>query len=79
LAHCFGNSADPEAILRAYEGRRIPRTTAITNQSLLFGIAGQLQNPLACSLRDAITRLTPPAISLKFMEGILSHDAPDLP
>jgi 2-polyprenyl-6-methoxyphenol hydroxylase-like FAD-dependent oxidoreductase len=79
LAHCFARSSSPEASLRAYEDMRIRRTTTITNQSLRVGISGQLQNPLACTLRDAIVRLTPSAISLKFMESILHDDAPDPP
>jgi 2-polyprenyl-6-methoxyphenol hydroxylase-like FAD-dependent oxidoreductase len=79
LAHCVGRNDNPEAILRAYEGRRIPRTTAITKRSLHVGIVGQLQNPLARNLRDLLTRLLPQAISLRFLEGILHHGAPDLP
>src|ERR1051326_2078276 len=79
LAGCFRNGAIPEAILRAYEDMRIPRTTTITNQSLRLGILGQLQNPLACTLRDTVVRFMPPAISLRFMESILHHSAPDLP
>jgi 2-polyprenyl-6-methoxyphenol hydroxylase-like FAD-dependent oxidoreductase len=79
LAHCFGQRDNAEAILRSYEGNRIPRTTAITNQSLRVGILGQLENPLACKLRNWITRLIPSAIAVRFMESILRHDAPDLP
>ncbi len=79
LAHCFGQGGDVQAILRSYEAERIPRTTAITKQSLRLGILGQLENPLARTLRDALIRITPPALSLRFMESILGHDAPDLP
>ena len=79
LAHCFGRSGNSEASLRVYEDMRIRRTTTITNQSLRVGISGQLQNPLACTLRDALVRLTPSAISLRFMESILHHATPDLP
>jgi hypothetical protein len=38
-----------------------------------------LENPLACALRDAIIRITPSAISLRFMESILRSDVPALP
>jgi len=79
LAHCFGRSGNPEAILRAYENMRVRRTTSITNQSLRMGIVGQLQNPLACALRNTFTRFTPTAVSLRFMESILHYDTPDLP
>jgi 2-polyprenyl-6-methoxyphenol hydroxylase-like FAD-dependent oxidoreductase len=78
LAHCFGNGGHPEAILRTYEDMRLRRTTTITNRSLGLGIIGQLQNPLACALRNAFTRLTPSAVSLRFMESILHNDELDL-
>jgi 2-polyprenyl-6-methoxyphenol hydroxylase-like FAD-dependent oxidoreductase len=78
LAHCFKNGDDAEAILRSYERNRIARTTAITNQSLRVGVLGQLENPLACHLRNWITRLVPSAITVRFMESILRYDAPDL-
>jgi len=77
LAHCFELRDKGAAILRSYEGMRIRRTTSITNQSLRVGIMGQLQNPLACKLRDTVTRLAPPAISSWFMESLLHY--PKLP
>jgi 2-polyprenyl-6-methoxyphenol hydroxylase-like FAD-dependent oxidoreductase len=79
LAHCFGQGDNAQRILRSYESRRIPRTNAITRQSLRLGMLGQLENPLACALRDAIIRITPSAISLRFMESILRSDVPALP
>jgi 2-polyprenyl-6-methoxyphenol hydroxylase-like FAD-dependent oxidoreductase len=79
LAHCLGQGGDAESALRSYEESRIPRTTAITKKSLRVGIVGQLENPLACALRNAMIRITPSVISLRFMESILRNDAPDLP
>jgi 2-polyprenyl-6-methoxyphenol hydroxylase-like FAD-dependent oxidoreductase len=79
LARCLGRGGDAQGALRSYEDGRVPRTTAITNQSLRLGILGQMENPLACALRDAITRIVPTAVSVRFMESILRHDAPDLP
>jgi 2-polyprenyl-6-methoxyphenol hydroxylase-like FAD-dependent oxidoreductase len=78
LAHCLGQGDNAPSLLRSYESRRIPRTTMITNQSLRVGIFGQFENPLACALRDTVTRITPSAVSLTFMENVLSHDLPDL-
>lgn len=77
LAHCFEHRDDVAEILRSYENLRKGRTTAITNQSLRVGIMGQLQNPVARKLRDTVTRFTPHAISLRFMESILRY--PELP
>jgi 2-polyprenyl-6-methoxyphenol hydroxylase-like FAD-dependent oxidoreductase len=78
LAHYLGQGGDVPPLLRLYESGRIPRTASITKQSLRLGILGQLENPLACTLRDAIIRITPPAISLRFMESILRHEVPDI-
>jgi 2-polyprenyl-6-methoxyphenol hydroxylase-like FAD-dependent oxidoreductase len=79
LAHCLRQGDSAQGGLRAYEATRIPRTTGITNQSLLVSILGQLENPLACILRDSIFRMIPTAITLRFMEGVLCHQLPDLP
>ena len=78
LAHCLGQGGSAPSLLRLYESRRIPRTTMITNQSLRVGFFGQFENPLACALRDAVTRITPSAVSLAFLESVLSHNLPDL-
>jgi 2-polyprenyl-6-methoxyphenol hydroxylase-like FAD-dependent oxidoreductase len=43
--------------LRAYEAYRMKRSAAIIEQSYLFGRIGQWENPLLCSLRDALTPL----------------------
>lgn len=41
---------------RAYERRRIPRTSQIVWQARRIGQVGQWQHPLACALRDALTQ-----------------------
>jgi 2-polyprenyl-6-methoxyphenol hydroxylase-like FAD-dependent oxidoreductase len=56
LADCLDGTAELGAALSAYEQRRIPRTTRIVEQSRRIGQVGQWQNPLACALRDALTR-----------------------
>src|ERR1017187_147521 len=79
LAHYLGQGDSALGALRSYEASRIPRTTAITNQSLRMGILGQLGSPLACSIRDAVIRMTPTAVNLSFMESVLCHDVPEIP
>ncbi|MGO9898611.1 MAG: FAD-dependent oxidoreductase [Solirubrobacteraceae bacterium] len=46
-------SADVPGALRAYEERRLPRTTSFVNRSRSMGNIALLNNPVACSLRNA--------------------------
>ena len=48
---------DVVGALRAYEERRIPRSSKFVRQSRLIGATGRWQNPLACALRDQLLRL----------------------
>jgi 2-polyprenyl-6-methoxyphenol hydroxylase-like FAD-dependent oxidoreductase len=56
LANCLDGATDLSAALQAYERLRIPRTSQIVRQSRRIGQVGQWQHPLACALRDALTR-----------------------
>jgi 2-polyprenyl-6-methoxyphenol hydroxylase-like FAD-dependent oxidoreductase len=56
LASCLDGTTDLCAALRAYEHRRIPRTSQIVQQSRRIGQVGQWQHPLACTLRDILMR-----------------------
>lgn len=62
LARCLATEAELPAALHAYERERRPRTAWVTNQSWQIGRAGQLENGLACWLRDRLVALTPPAM-----------------
>ena len=57
LARCLGNARECTGALRAYEASRMKRSAAIIKQSYRFGRIGQWENPLLCSLRDALTPL----------------------
>jgi 2-polyprenyl-6-methoxyphenol hydroxylase-like FAD-dependent oxidoreductase len=46
-----------EAALRAYEGRRLPRTTAIVNESHQLSKTYNWKNPVACAVREGYMRL----------------------
>jgi 2-polyprenyl-6-methoxyphenol hydroxylase-like FAD-dependent oxidoreductase len=46
-----------EAALRAYEGRRVPRTTAIVNESHQLSKTYNWKNPVACAVREGYMRL----------------------
>src|SRR5919204_614831 len=56
LGKSLRQHADVPTALRAYEQRRIPRTSKFVRQSRLIGSAGRWQNPIACALRDQLLR-----------------------
>jgi 2-polyprenyl-6-methoxyphenol hydroxylase-like FAD-dependent oxidoreductase len=60
LARCLGGASDVPAALQAYQQARIPRANALVRQSRRVGEVGQWSNPLACALRDTLTRLLLP-------------------
>jgi 2-polyprenyl-6-methoxyphenol hydroxylase-like FAD-dependent oxidoreductase len=66
LARCLGDDA-PRS-LRLYEGRRIPRTTAVVRRSRLAGRVTQLENPLLRRLRDAVAKRTSARAQLRQYE-----------
>jgi 2-polyprenyl-6-methoxyphenol hydroxylase-like FAD-dependent oxidoreductase len=64
LAHYLAGATlrDPgsvDAALRAYEGRRIPRTTRVVNESWRISRSYRTTNPVRCAIRNARLRLTP--------------------
>ena len=56
LADCLAGSEDIAAALRAYESRRIPRTSRVVRESRRAGTIAQWSNPLACKFREALLR-----------------------
>ena len=68
LASCLTHHpTDLSAAFQAFEARRRPRTTRIVEQSWLMGRLGQLESPVLTSLRDAVLRHTPAAVSTRQM------------
>lgn len=57
LAECVRDSADLVSALRAYEARRIPRTTSLVNQSHFFGRLSSFGNPVFCAARDEVMKV----------------------
>jgi 2-polyprenyl-6-methoxyphenol hydroxylase-like FAD-dependent oxidoreductase len=73
LARSLGQGNEVAASLRQYEIERMPRTAWITNQSWRIGQMGQLENNLACALRDFVMSLTPASILKKQMGQAASY------
>ncbi|MBK6794530.1 MAG: FAD-dependent monooxygenase [Anaerolineales bacterium] len=52
LGQCLVKNAAIETAFQEYETRRKPRTAFITNQSWQIGRVAQMENPLACAMRN---------------------------
>lgn len=69
------HSSVPEA-LRSYEFERIARTSPIVLRSRQSGVLAQLENPLACRIRDFLVGKIPRTVMLRqlqFMAGYTGH------
>jgi 2-polyprenyl-6-methoxyphenol hydroxylase-like FAD-dependent oxidoreductase len=73
LGDCLRGAAAVPAALRAYEARRIPRTSAIVRQSWRIGRMGQWEHPVVCALRNALVRATPTALHLRTLAPVVGY------
>jgi 2-polyprenyl-6-methoxyphenol hydroxylase-like FAD-dependent oxidoreductase len=72
LARCLGHKQTyAAAALGLYEARRIRRTAWIVRGSRRTGRIAQLQNPLACRLRNAALRALPLRLQMKQLEALM--------
>jgi 2-polyprenyl-6-methoxyphenol hydroxylase-like FAD-dependent oxidoreductase len=74
LGRCLRENGTVPAALQAYERARIDRTNWIVNQSRTQGRLTQVENPLACMVRDTILRLLPKRIALRELEKTASFE-----
>jgi 2-polyprenyl-6-methoxyphenol hydroxylase-like FAD-dependent oxidoreductase len=65
LAKCLGQHSDVSAALRAYEARRMGRTAAMQKRAWQLGSFGRWTNPLACSVRDQMMKVTLKSVALR--------------
>lgn len=73
LARCLAEGPAEDA-LRRYEGRRAARTAMVQRRSRLAGRIFQLENPLACRLRDAAFRRVPSGAQLRQLEPVVGYE-----
>ena len=73
LVECLEERENIEAALELYEARRTRRTAALVRGSRRVGRIAQLQNPLACRLRDAALKALPSRLQMKQLEAILGY------
>jgi 2-polyprenyl-6-methoxyphenol hydroxylase-like FAD-dependent oxidoreductase len=64
LASCLAASGDPEAALRAYEHRRVPRANAVVRASRRAGRAAEVRSPLGARVRDAVMKALPDRLAV---------------
>jgi 2-polyprenyl-6-methoxyphenol hydroxylase-like FAD-dependent oxidoreductase len=74
LANCLRGSQEVAAAFKAYEARRIRRTSAITMQSRRLGQMGRWKNPLACWLRDKLIKSVPEQMRLRQLSGVFRFE-----
>lgn len=80
LARCLKEEGgDVEAALGLYEARRSRRTAYVVRQGRRLARIAQLENPLACRLRDAAFRAIPRGVwlnvQLRRMEAVVGYEA----
>jgi 2-polyprenyl-6-methoxyphenol hydroxylase-like FAD-dependent oxidoreductase len=74
LVECFKEERENiETALELYEARRTRRTAAIMRGSRRMGRIAQLQNPLACRLRDRALRALPSRLQMKQLETVMGY------
>jgi 2-polyprenyl-6-methoxyphenol hydroxylase-like FAD-dependent oxidoreductase len=74
LAKYLAAGDDVPAALRAYEARRMGRTAAIQRQAWGLGTLGQLENPLACRLRNGFVRVGFNTVGLRAQERDMTFE-----
>ncbi len=72
LATCLAEHDAVLPAIDAYEARRLARTRAVWARSRMFGRVGQWRHPLACWIRDGLTRLTPASTMTRQLDALLA-------
>jgi 2-polyprenyl-6-methoxyphenol hydroxylase-like FAD-dependent oxidoreductase len=73
LAVCLRKSGSVAEGLRAYQDRRIPRTSGIVLASRRIGDFSQWENPLLRTLRDAAMWVTPRKVTIRQIESAIGY------
>lgn len=74
LARCLKEREAIEAALELYEAQRTRRTAMIVRGSRRIARIAQLQNPLACSLRNVALKAFPSRLEMKQLEAVVGYD-----
>lgn len=74
LSRALAQEETLAAAISRYERERMARTAWVTEQSRRIGRVAQMENPLACALRDFITRVSPDKFVRKTLEKAVGYD-----
>ena len=74
LAVCLKNAGQVENGLAEYDRRRVARTRKIQLLSRRVGMAGQLENPALCWLRDSAMRMLPKNAGSRGMKAVVGAE-----
>jgi FAD-dependent urate hydroxylase len=74
LARALATSSSLESALARYTAARQSRTKAIQLQSRRIGRIAQLENPLLCTLRNQVMKMTPPQAQIGMLRPIVGYD-----
>jgi FAD-dependent urate hydroxylase len=74
LTRCLSQESDLASALRRYETERMPRTAWVTDQSWRMGRIGQLENPLACKVRNFVLGIAPAKLTRKPLEKAAGYE-----
>lgn len=74
LCDCVGEHGLTPAALRAYEARRIPRTSFIVRASRLAGAIGQWAHPAAVAARRVLARILLGRLQMRQLDRLLTTD-----
>jgi 2-polyprenyl-6-methoxyphenol hydroxylase-like FAD-dependent oxidoreductase len=66
LARCLQIQPEPRLAFQHYEALRLPRTSAITAESLRSAKLGELSHPITVGLRNTFMKAMGAAISHRF-------------
>ena len=75
LAQYLSKNEDIISAFKEYETRRKPRTAFITNQSWQIGRMAQMENPLACAVRNFGVKAFSSSMMTKQLSKVLGADA----
>jgi FAD-dependent urate hydroxylase len=74
LKTAFESTSDIKAAFTLYQTKRLKRANGIVTQSRRIGQVGQIQNPIACWLRDFAFKHLPASMRDRQIESVVSYE-----
>ena len=74
VADCLHTIPDIPTALERYGTRRMPKAHRVVRDSRRFGRLASMRSPLLCTVRNKLVRLTPNAVSKRYLTSLFSLD-----